>query len=56
MSAFGIFGTSSESLSSMLRDLYFDEKARQNVLLKTMNDVVTTVLQKKQKFDQPSFV
>ena len=40
MSALGIFGTSSESLLSMLTDLHFNEKTKQNVILKRMNIAV----------------
>ena len=40
MSALGIFGTSSESLLSMLTDLHFNETTKQNVILKTMNIAV----------------
>ena len=37
MSALGILETSSESLLSMLTDLHFGEKTKENVILKTMN-------------------
>ena len=40
MSALEIFGTSSESLLSMLTDLHFDEKTKHNVILKARNTTV----------------
>ena len=40
MSALGIFGTSSESLLSMLTELHFYENTKQNMILKTLNIAV----------------
>ena len=40
MSALAMFGTSSESFLSMLKELQLDDKTRKNALLKTMNIAV----------------
>ena len=37
MSAFGIFGRSSDSFSSMLKDLHFDTTHQQQIIMKASN-------------------